>query len=134
MGQREEIYIRGDVLARLREAMGWTQGELAYHARVDQSQISKIERGTLTDVRLSTAVRLARALNVTVDKLATGSELPEEPVEEGQLPNELTDTLVIIGRDRYISPETRRWIMDMIRRDYEHWRRERQGENTENKE
>lgn len=69
-GTQKEIAIHGEVLRRLREAKGWSQGELAYHAKIDQSQISKIESGALTDVRLSSAKRLATALGASVDALA----------------------------------------------------------------
>jgi transcriptional regulator with XRE-family HTH domain len=59
----------GAVVRRLREERGWSQGELAYHAGVDQSQISKIETGAQDDARLSTAVGLAGALGVGLDAL-----------------------------------------------------------------
>lgn len=67
---QNEIAISGSVVRARRQIKEWTQGELAYHAQVDQGQISKIENGHLTDVALSTARRLAAALGVTLDQIA----------------------------------------------------------------
>lgn len=79
----DEISIRAELLKARREERGWTQGELAYHAKVDQSQISKIESGSLPGVRFVTVARLAAALGTSLDELAG---LPSRPPPKGGWP------------------------------------------------
>ena len=62
-------HVDGAAIKRLREARQWTQGELAYHAKVDQSLISKVESGERTDLRVSTVKKLAVALGVPVSRI-----------------------------------------------------------------
>lgn len=50
---------------------GWTQSQLAEASGVDQPTISRLEQSA-RDPRISTLVRLAAALRVTLDWLATG--------------------------------------------------------------
>jgi transcriptional regulator with XRE-family HTH domain len=78
-GSTGEVAGWGAVVRRLREERGWTQGQLAYHAGVDQSRVSKIESGAHRDTRLSTVTRLAAALGVGVDVLL-GHELGPPPL------------------------------------------------------
>jgi len=56
-------------LREIRKRRRLTQMELARRAGLDQSQISKIERG-LINPSLRTVVHLARILDVTLDELA----------------------------------------------------------------
>lgn len=58
--------IDGQALRRAREAKSWTQGQLAYHAEVDQSVISRLERGSQRGVRFVTIQQVARALGLSV--------------------------------------------------------------------
>ena len=68
-------------VARLREAQGWSQSELARRSGVSQSFISDLEGGRRTKASTDTAVALARALGVTVDEL-----LREEPAGDRTAP------------------------------------------------
>lgn len=55
-------------LRELREARGLSQSQLAQLVGVDQSDLSHIEAGR-HDPRLDTALKLARALGVSVEEL-----------------------------------------------------------------
>lgn len=63
--------INVDMLRSLRELRGWDQQALATQADVDRSVISRIERGSQRDLKVSVLVALARALEVPVDRLLT---------------------------------------------------------------
>jgi len=54
-----------------RKRRKWTQGDLSFHSRVPQAEISRIESGRLkpTSGQLE---RLARALGVKSDQLTAG--------------------------------------------------------------
>ncbi len=52
----------------LRIGLGMKQDELAFNASISSSYISAIERG-ITDVTISTAKRLAKALKVEISDL-----------------------------------------------------------------
>ena len=49
-----------------------TQDQLADAAQVPQGNISRLERGDVEDVHVSTLLRLARALGATVNDLLRG--------------------------------------------------------------
>lgn len=56
-------------LRSMREARGWDQATLARAAGVDQSVISRLERGIQPDLRASVLIGLARAFQTPVDAL-----------------------------------------------------------------
>jgi len=56
-------------LRTLREALGWTQGDLAYHSGIQRTTISKIETGARPNIRTTTLSALAGALGVATDDL-----------------------------------------------------------------
>lgn len=56
-------------LIALREAAGFTSAELARLAGISKQFLHKIETGGQPDPRLSVAVRLAKALRVSVTRL-----------------------------------------------------------------
>jgi transcriptional regulator with XRE-family HTH domain len=58
----------GKRVRALREAKGWTLERLAEEARMNELQVGHIERGA-SDVKLSTILKLARALGVTASEL-----------------------------------------------------------------
>jgi transcriptional regulator with XRE-family HTH domain len=60
----------GERLAKLREARGWTQQELAERSGVPYITIYRCERGQHQEPRVSVAAKLARALGVSLDVLA----------------------------------------------------------------
>ena len=61
----------GSNLQELRKARNWKQETLAEAAGVSLTQVSKIERDE-TDPRASTVVKLAQALDCSMDKLTLG--------------------------------------------------------------
>ncbi len=67
----------GERLRELREKANLTQEGLAHRAGVSSAAIFRIEQGRPSDPKLSTLVALARALGVTVGRLA------DELVREG---------------------------------------------------
>ena len=58
-------------LRRFRDAAGLTQMQLANRSDMDMAEISRLELGK-RDPRLSTIVRLASALELTVEELVEG--------------------------------------------------------------
>jgi transcriptional regulator with XRE-family HTH domain len=61
----------GENIKALREGRGQTQEELAGKCDLHPTEIGRVERGT-RDVRLSTVVRVARGLRVSVSELLDG--------------------------------------------------------------
>jgi transcriptional regulator with XRE-family HTH domain len=58
------------LLKRTREERGITQEDLAYHSGITVSALSRIERG-LNNPRLSTVIRIAQALEISLVELVT---------------------------------------------------------------
>jgi transcriptional regulator with XRE-family HTH domain len=66
----------------LRQQHGMTQDELAASSGVPQGNISRLERGLASDVQLTTLMKLARALGVSVEDLIApirGLEIEDDP-------------------------------------------------------
>ncbi len=61
----------GQNVRAARLARGWTQEELAHRSGLASVQISPIERGK-REVRITTLLRLTRALGVAADELLKG--------------------------------------------------------------
>jgi transcriptional regulator with XRE-family HTH domain len=61
----------GRHLRAIREAKGWTLEQFAEVAKMNELQIGHIERGA-SDPKLSTILKLARALKVTPAELLRG--------------------------------------------------------------
>lgn len=56
-------------LVARREELGLTQAEVAERAKMSQQSYARIESGKRTDPTMSTAERIADALNTTLDAL-----------------------------------------------------------------
>ena len=72
-------------LIKARRAQGFTQYELASRSGVSRPTIANIERGTHTEIQMSTAEDLARALSIPVSQLSTkvcDTLSPSQMVEE----------------------------------------------------
>lgn len=69
----------GTRLKAIREKRGWSQSELAERAHVPYETIYRVERGTHQEPRISIAVKLARALGVSLDVLAGVYEDHRQP-------------------------------------------------------
>jgi transcriptional regulator with XRE-family HTH domain len=66
----------GDRLSRLRRAKGWNQRELGRRMGLRGSQVSKLERGSVTP-RVDILSRLSEVLGVSADYLLTGRSFGE---------------------------------------------------------
>lgn len=60
----------GQKISFLRKNINITQEELAFKANISPSYLSAIERG-VTDTTISTAKRLAKALNISMAEIFT---------------------------------------------------------------
>lgn len=58
-----------DRLRKLRDAAGMTQQALAVKAEMSVGNVAQIEQGAISDPRISTLVKLAKALGVGVEEL-----------------------------------------------------------------
>ncbi len=58
----------GEKISFLRKDTNLTQDELAFKVNISPSYLSSIERG-ITDTTISTAKRLAKALNISLSEL-----------------------------------------------------------------
>lgn len=61
----------GERIRRLREERGWSQESFAHEGGLGRSFAGAIERGE-KDIRLSTLMKLARALGVSLSQLLKG--------------------------------------------------------------
>jgi transcriptional regulator with XRE-family HTH domain len=68
MREKKSSFI-GDHLRRLRNSKGWSQQKLAEEARLSFTVISKVEQGVTTDPSISSLVKIADALGVTLDEV-----------------------------------------------------------------
>ena len=66
-------------LTRAREQRRFSISELARQMEVDYMQISRYEKGQSLP-SFDTAIRLANALQVSLDALVSGNEIPEPPL------------------------------------------------------
>ena len=69
----QHLTVLGENARHLRDESGLTQEELAERSGLDPSYISGIERG-VRNPSISSLLKLARGLGVTVAKLCTGIE------------------------------------------------------------
>ncbi len=53
----------------LREQKGWTQEKLAQEAGISYQTLIKIEHGGIKNPRLETLIKIAKSLEVAIDKL-----------------------------------------------------------------
>lgn len=67
----------GRRLRELRDARGWTQGQLAERARVPPAMISHFETGVRGAPSADNLVKLANALEVSLDYLLGRADQPE---------------------------------------------------------
>jgi len=59
----------GKRVHELRKAAKMTQDQLADAAQIPQGNISRLERGDVEDIHVSTLLRLASSLRTTIDDL-----------------------------------------------------------------
>lgn len=72
MPPREKVLLcLGANVRQAREARGWSQEELAHQAGLASVQVSRIERGK-REIRVTTLIKLVKALDVPPDSLLEG--------------------------------------------------------------
>ena len=59
----------GYKIKEVREAKGMTQGELALEAGVSRTIIAGLESGAVGNTTVATLIKIAKALNVTVEDI-----------------------------------------------------------------
>ncbi len=59
-------------LKKLRKQKGWSQEKLAREAGISYQTLIKIEQGRIKNPKLETLIKLAKALNVSLDELIQG--------------------------------------------------------------
>lgn len=64
----------GDRVKRLRESKGMAQAELARLLKVSPQMVHKVESNHTKTMRLPTAIKFAKALNVSADYILEGDE------------------------------------------------------------
>jgi transcriptional regulator with XRE-family HTH domain len=68
--------IIGQAIRRFRLAKGWSQRQLGWLVGVNQSTIARLERGTLSGIRLSNLARILGQLSVPPDALLVAQGPP----------------------------------------------------------
>ncbi|KXU84147.1 DNA-binding protein [Paraburkholderia monticola] len=71
----------GATVRSLREALSWSQEQLAEHAGLNRSYVGEIERGSAI-ASIVTADKLARALNVPIATLLCAASRLDAPDHE----------------------------------------------------
>ncbi len=70
----------GKIVKQLREQHSWTMAELARHAGISESYVSRFERDMIRNASAVLVKGLARALNVTTDYIMGVEALPQSNV------------------------------------------------------
>ena len=91
-----EAAIIGARIKALREARGWTQGQLAYKCQTTPAQISRMENNERPGARAVTLALVAQALGTTVDYLVGLTGNPNAEMEGEYVPPELVDAVLEI--------------------------------------
>lgn len=64
---RENMYLKN--LVKMRKKKDWSQEKLAREAGISYNTLIKIERGGIKNPKIETVVKLANALETTIDEL-----------------------------------------------------------------
>lgn len=56
-------------LSKFRKQKGWSQEKLAQEASISYNTLIKIERNGIENPKIETVIKLARALNISLDEL-----------------------------------------------------------------
>ena len=99
--------ISGETLRTLRETKGWDQQTFAQRAGVDASVVSRLERELQTDLKVSVLVRLAQALEVSLDSLVANSINPP--------PKLIGELEILLPQIQHVSSVHQRQLAAIIR-------------------
>ena len=97
----------GRMLQRFRNARGWTQAQLAQRARIGKDFIAKLESGQRADPRYQIALRIAKALGLSVAAFAGQRTAAVERLVEQFLVSTHAKALV---EDGPLKPEELEWL------------------------
>jgi transcriptional regulator with XRE-family HTH domain len=78
-----DVSVLGQRVRAFRLRSGMSQNELAKRSGVPRPVITRLEAGNQADVTLSVAMKLADALNITVDMLGRSDPLQSELAAAG---------------------------------------------------
>jgi len=56
-------------LAKIRKQKGWSQEKLAHEAGISYNTLIKIERNGIKNPKIETVIKLAKALNVSIEDM-----------------------------------------------------------------
>ena len=56
-------------LSKIRKDKGWSQEKLSQEAGISYNTLIKIERNGIENPKIETVIKLAKALNVSIDEL-----------------------------------------------------------------
>ena len=110
----------GTAVRKLREARGWSQGQLEMHSGVRQTQLGRIERDVHRDISARNLAKIAEALEISTDYLMTeaGWLIREVDLHDPTPPERiLIDTIrsVPTARVRTLLLEQFTWIAEVAR-------------------
>jgi transcriptional regulator with XRE-family HTH domain len=84
-----EVMGIGERMKQLRAAADLTQQDVAQRGGLALSAVAQLEQGTATDPRMTTLLRIAKGLGVTLTELMDGvSEEPPRPKRRPRKPEE----------------------------------------------
>jgi transcriptional regulator with XRE-family HTH domain len=104
----------GDRIKEARKRRGMTQRELAEAAGLSLSAVKKVEQGTLGQLRLETAHRLAVALGVTTMAIADPTPQPPPEPTDGGIWAATRDAVLSPVRPDAAEPVTERGTADAL--------------------
>lgn len=97
----------GERIEELRKQKGWTQAKLGDLADISREQISRYEHGkNLPD--FPTTVRIAQALEVSIDSLLNGPNADKEITEEDI-------RFALSGGENMITPAQYKEVLNFVR-------------------
>ena len=102
----------GDRIRMLREEKGWTQNYLAKVAKVTQPTIWRLEKGGITNPKIDILMKIALALEVSVDVLTGGPGRPASSEEVGT--KDLMPEVVFRGFEKLSQPG-RKQLVDFLK-------------------
>ena len=86
------LWGEGDVIRKLRQAVGWDLNELASASGVDPQTIHRIEKGTTKEPKRQTLRKIVKAFGLSIRELedAVPRDHPGVPLRIGMVPERLT--------------------------------------------
>lgn len=111
---------RADRLKALRTEKGWTQEDLAQHAEISQSAISRMERGEIKAQWSDSLPRLAQVLECTIGYLkGTSDERADESSPQADLSwrpvmSSRPNWTGVVESAKSIDPKVPEWVFDVL--------------------